>query len=475
MASPVKVARQLHDTNGFTERVTRGRGSLLSRKPDTEQYALSAQVGNIGWHTAAGEEIDSVWTQSPDPAWLWESVGDGYKCYFAPNDDTFDSGQIIRYVHPTSGEQVTFQTQQLQWTNDLNQISPIADPANISPTSLVDDTIRYNNAFGPGIDFLWHADTVLLKKELHINALTNLPTPPAFIISGGNPVLRLQFIFQRSSGVEIYIDDVLWNEKSNNPLQTTADVEFRLASTGEVLWKFRYPVAHDADMNKPALIAGYRASAQNLFVDVRVPWSWLETAVYPVIIDPTIDTGPAAGADDGRDNTAGSFDDNNTSDRIGQAAGQVWSIWVVFDGAVIPSGATITTSYAELEAAGNDSGVGTHNIYAVNEATAVAPTSDGDWTTDHANHTTNSISWQPGGGAVTDATRYQSGSLNAVIQEIVDDNGGVTGVHLHHDGIAGQNDWFTRLYESAAADAPSIYIEYTTGGGGNPWYAYAQQ
>jgi hypothetical protein len=65
MASPARDAKLRHEQAGFTEVVERGRGWLRSRNSSTGRYALTTQVGNIGWHRGAGpfteaDEVDTA-------------------------------------------------------------------------------------------------------------------------------------------------------------------------------------------------------------------------------------------------------------------------------------------------------------------------------------------------------------------------------------------------------------------------------
>src|SRR3990172_8992491 len=129
------------------------------------------------------------------------------------------------------------------------------------------------------------------------------PTPTSTIISGGNPVARLQFIFQVSNSINIFVNGVLWNRAVNNPVNTQGYIEFRHSTTGEALWTFNLPRSSSApieDQDPDELIGTFRLrrTGPNLFVEHRIPIAWLQAADYPIEIDTTIDEQVGTGSDD---------------------------------------------------------------------------------------------------------------------------------------------------------------------------------
>lgn len=467
MASPVREARLLHDSRGFTERFERGRGHLISRNPSTGQKAFTGQIGGAGWHTEALTEIDSDWVagQSPvDDPWLWVQKSADYHAYFAPGNDTFDSGQIIKYVHPASGEEVTFEATQLQWTNDLNQLQAIGDPANVSPT-ITGDKIRYDNAFGTGLHFEWECQTARLAKKLHIDARPTAPN--STIIAGGNPVLKLSFIFQKSSGVEIWIDGVLWDEKSNNPQASSGDVEFRLTSTGEVLWLFKRPWAKDGIGEAPNVVARYRAQAQNLFVDVLVPWSWMDTADYPMEIDPTYDSNVGSSADDAyerADDASFTYTNTQLNHKSNTAASDRYVSGMRWPSTGIAFENTIDVAYCTTKYDHNARDNVNVDIY----GEAVASAADYSTTQDVINRTlTTATVADPSGLGYTNVGKdvpHQSPSLVSIIQEIVDITSfnGVINLFYWGDTDEASGNCTAYSYDASTTNCPILHVEYTT-------------
>jgi len=236
-----------------------------------------------------------------DQPWLWKVEQAGYNLYALPGTDEFNAGQILRYVHPDSGQDVTFQPMQIQWRNTIGQIAPVGTPQD-EDVVLGEDTLSWDGAFGPGLNFVWEAQTTQLAKQLEIASLAALGTePPAWMDPDGLSLV-LQFMFQVSNDVQIWIDGQVWDKAS--PRITGAAVEFRAGDTP--LWWFRAANATDWNGSQVSGEMGFdRQTPKNLLVDVRIPWSWLQVATYPVYVDPTVNEVVGASADDAQESTVG--------------------------------------------------------------------------------------------------------------------------------------------------------------------------
>lgn len=287
--------------------VERGRLYLRHYHASSNTYILDTSLGAVHFGPQADQEIDTAWSPSAAP-WNYEMVRADFYVHALAN---FSSGQVVRYTHPATGETITFQPQQLQFRNDLNQIQALGDVQSVMGLAN-DDELRWNGAFGPDLDFIWNVQTERLAKYLIINNLASIGSPNSTIIAGGNPVLVLQFIINFSSNVDIYVEGARWNRQPNSSVTTTSVVEFRHNVTGETLWWFGIPNVHDQN-GSIQVTTHFRRTGSNLFVGVQVPWEWLQSAVYPVVIDPTIDLVVDASADDA-DETAGggSFSSTDT-------------------------------------------------------------------------------------------------------------------------------------------------------------------
>ena len=265
MANPAKKARdeaqEIWPGASVFERTRNGIKHQHPANPD--KFMLDTFIGAIHYGTNKDLEIETAWIDADsilDAPWQKKMVSADYNVFFGPGTQSFDAGQIIKYVHPGSGESISFQPQQLQWTNDLDQISAIENPQAVTP-AIDDAVLDFQDAYGPGIHFQWNAQTDALAKQL---ILTNKPAaPPQFIIDGGNPVIRLQFIFQKSGQVDIYVGGVLWDEKANNPVTTSEEVEFRLGN--DVLWVFRPAVSIDGTGEEIDATYRFRKTGPNNF------------------------------------------------------------------------------------------------------------------------------------------------------------------------------------------------------------------
>jgi hypothetical protein len=236
--------------------------------------------------------VDNSWEASVTP-WDWQMIHDDYQVRVKNN---IQDGQVIEFAR--EGETVYLQPSNLQWTNDLGQIQLISTPANISAlvgteaTELVagvtnnEGYINWNDTYGAGINFKWQCTPKKLAKVLEIESLSNLTLPESYIIDGGNPKLELNLIFAPSKNLEIYADNVLWNQTTK--VQTFGSVSF--VKDGKELWRFN-PLQYwcaDNGLRDGESVATLDINGGNLYISIQVPYSWLQSAVYPVYIDADI-------------------------------------------------------------------------------------------------------------------------------------------------------------------------------------------
>lgn len=455
MTSPARDARlQILDKYPQAEVHSRGRGWLKMHDPASGKYIFKTQTGGIGWHYGQdyANEVDTAWETGDSAPYRLKMVKAEYNAYAGLNDAiTFDAGQIVKYIHPATGENITFQPQELEWTNDLAQIAQIGAVQGVA-ASVSGDALTWVGAFGAGLDFKWRANTSKLEKLLTVQSGAAIGTPPQYIIDGGNPVLRLQFIFQRSSGVRVYVDGVLFSEANKASLTTANYIEFRSMATGATLWYFARPRAWDSVMSvSSGLLMRVRATAQNLFVEMRVPHAWLASATYPVYVDPTIDVDVGAGADDGMVGTGGEGTFTADAQCWTGNNSDVWHSWFRFTGISGLSGMTITTSYISTDWGAKYNSPACR-IYANDAEAPTAPTNYAGYT----------------GKALTAAYATWTGdytpspSLNSVIQELADSYNPSAIMIMPRDNSSASGAYYEYYpYDWGAVN--SLYIEYTEG------------
>lgn len=480
MANPAATARASAQSKWPGATVAqRTRNGILHQHPSNpNRYMLDTGLGPL--HQLDGvTEIDTDWVTSLTQPWLWEMANGDWQAYAMPGTTDFDAGQIIRYQNKSTGLGITFQPQQIQWTNDLSQIEAVADPAQVPGTVQDGDVLRWSDAFGPGRHFEWRAQSARMQKRVILDAMP--PAPSQFILDGGNPRLRLQFIFQVDSGLEIWVNGARWNRAPNSSRSSTATVEFRDAGTGQAAFYIPAPKAWDSNPEPVGALAianqthVFRQSGQNLFMEIHIPWSWLQTAVYPVVIDPTIDPIVAASADDawGRADDA-TFDSADTStfctSHTGASFDRHGGQRFTMTGPA--NGDTIDVAYMTVQFT-------TTSVDSINaDLMAIDTDDDVDFSTSataetRTPDTTATVFWS--GTDLGAGADVNSPSIVTVVQEIIDRGGWSSGNHItimargRSDTVV-STAWTS--YDGSSSVCPRLHIEYTVAGvAGQPMMA----
>lgn len=469
MASPVKDAKLKAQQIWPNATIhSRGKGHIIYQHPTNPRRKMEQMVlGGRGFHFGDGpfdetHEVDTAWIDAPpeDAPWQKKMVLADYHTYFGPGYTNFRSDPLIKYVHPASGESVTFQPMGLYFTNDLDDEQQISEPTE-GEVSIVDDLLTWANAYGPDIDFRWRNQSSTFAKFITVNNLSALGSPLPYIIAGGNPALRVEFIFEKSVGLEVWVNGVLWDEKSNNPQVTLGDVEFRLS--GESLWYFRSPRVEngDAEMATADIEMRLKKSGNDLFVEIRVPWSWLETAIYPVIIDPTIEPATAASADDGGEFSTGNTEYTGTADRIG---GNYDYTFLRFQCTGPASGDIVDVAYLSLYFGHANRDDPYCDIDAEDIDTSPTITSgSGNYNISGRTLTGNPVSWIESN---LPSTWNNTFSLVTPAQAVLNRGGWSSGNYMGWQlaDPAGNGDYVYRAYDYGS-NAPIFHLEYTEAGG----------
>lgn len=440
-------------------------------------YSWDGTIGSVHyWEDEQWKEIDNAFEPTLAP-WNWEMLKAGY--HIRVKED-FTAGQIIEFEK--QGETVQFQPMALEWTNHLDQIQPIAMPRGVTPAITNPEvdllpavgmpshqgTIRWDNAYGEGLDFEWRCTSTRLVKILEIENLKKLPVPEQYILDGGRPALRLNLIFDPSSGVGIYVGGELWDKKTK--WQTFRTIEFHKG--GEVLWGFM-PLKYwgsnlELEENEGQSVATLEKRGNKLYISIRVPYEWLQSAIYPVFVDTDIDEVVTDSGDDGRcKRPIGTFETAVTSSPVGSYSDTLWyDAFYRFTEITIPAGATVDgdglTSYVELYYGGSEGSPET-DIYLQNDADPAAPTSEAELDADYAARGTG-IPWDASGVAGYDP----SPELKTIFQELIDAQGGLSNAAvlvLHWHGIETGNNrqiWWHYDYNGGIR-TPKLHIEYTAG------------
>lgn len=310
MARPAFEARQKAQEiwPGATV-LSRGKRAILHQHPtESNKFMEDTQTGGV-WHIGNGpfteaNEVNTAWipTSAPeDSPYIRKMDLADYKALFGNANLLFTPAFPFRYINSATGDFISWQANaNLQWSNDQNSVANIGLTKQAISATIDDDELFFPGVYGSGIDFTLDLQTSRLVKKLSIASLATIGSPPQNIIDGGNPIMLLAFQFTRSAGVQIWVDGVQWAEATGqgNAVATVSTVEFR-NSAGTVLWATPPAWAFDANGNQPlSVITRFRRAGPSFFIEYRLAWSWLQTAVFPIVLDPTIDTIVAAGADD---------------------------------------------------------------------------------------------------------------------------------------------------------------------------------
>ncbi len=461
MANPAAEARAKAQTAWPGASVSRRGRNQIEHQHPSEPTRRMLDVATGPLHIEGTEtEIDTAWQPGTAP-WDREMVLADYNALAL---DDFSAGQIIKYVDPVSGEDVAFQPQQLQYTNDLDQIQAIADPQSVNAV-VTDDELYWTGAYGTDIDLRWQTQTARLDKRLIVQNLAALPAVQQFIIDGGNPVLRLQFIFQHSNGASLFVDGVEWDEKPNNPVETSGIVEFR-DSSGKVLWVFNLPRSDDLGVvdDESGDFVGtfrFRKTGPNVFVEHRIPVSWLQSATYPIEIDTTIDAQVGAGADDGSYGSNGtSYVNSGATIALGPSAtaDRAWFRWT---GVTIVDGSTIDAAHIELFF--RDAETGSEETESIGFDDLAAPAAPTDATdASGRTRTTTTVAWTIVGNSAN--AFFSSSEIKTVIQELEDSFDYSSGAAMQALVWETGETVRVRSYEHNTARAAKLHIEYTAGG-----------
>lgn len=447
--------------------------SLGSRK-----YTWDGTIGSVHYEDNGWQEIDNIFESALAP-WDWQMFKAGY--HVRVKED-FTAGQIIEFEK--QGETVQFQPMSLEWTNDLDQIQSIAMPADVIPTITNPEvdllpavgmlshqgTIRWDDAYGEGIDFEWGCCSTRLIKRLEIESLDKLPTPEQYIIDGGNPVLRLNLIFDPSS-LDIYVDGEVWNKQTKK--QTFDVIEFR--KNGETLWGFM-PLRYwgSGEDNEGQSIATLDKRGNKLYISIRVPYDWLQSAIYPVFIDADVDEQVGASTDDCfRRLGIPYFELTFSSLYVGAATATLYQYGNGMRFQTVAIEDTIDVAYLTLTARGASTSTNVKSRISaedVDDAPTFADDS-GAFDTRWAARTTERVDWDDIVSWVVD-TEYNSPSIVDVIQEIVDRGGWNSGqdIVLFWDDFDDRTSHSAvklrhgQAYDSSASKAAKLHIEYTAGG-----------
>lgn len=284
-------AALIRQENAGLDVVRRGRNFVEFALPDGKKRHV-ATIDPLHIRNQPDVEIDTAWEDGDGQPYFKKMVKSDYNVYAGLNSSvTFNAGQIIEYRQPDTNAWVKVQPQDLVWENEWGSTQYISAPQGVA-AQINDDILYWPGAYGAGRNFQWQAQTKRLRKDLILDSLAQLGAPPAWMTQE-LVQLRLQFLFEKSANVQIWYKSgeaeyQLWDEAT--PVQTNVRIEFRQGDTR--LWWFEPAHAYAADNADPFLLTTRLIrSGDVLFVEIVIPWTWLQAAAYPVVVDPTFTDG----------------------------------------------------------------------------------------------------------------------------------------------------------------------------------------
>jgi len=431
----------------------RGRNWIRHQHPtDPRKFILDTCIGPLHIN-GTNTEINTDW-QAVGGAWQYQMITADFHAF---SRDTLGVGTMYRYQDPATGEYVEFQPLALNWVNNANDSrQQITQPQSVAAQMVRGDILRFPNGYGAGRHLEYQAQTAGLKKTLTIDAPANLPAPTV-----ANPYLEIEFIIVKSSGVAEWIDTgsgyQQWDRSTKT--NTVNRVEYR-TSGGAVLWQFGLPIAWDSNRNVVTGIMQFRRQGANRYCTVRVPKTWLDTATFPIRLDPTIDAQVGASLDDcGRAGAA--FNNTGIANEYGNNGGNVSEGAHRWTGISGLSGATIDVSWISLYYDGGFAGSALLKVRAENAAAPAQITTYDDFIGRAL--TTAGVDWD---GTWTTDIWNQSPSLNPVFQELANSlNPTVIQVFVKDDGSTSGNYNKAYTYDIGAWGGANLHIDYTAGGG----------
>jgi len=402
--------------------------------------------------------IDGNIVSSDNPLFDYEVETGEYFAYFKDNPT---EGQVVKVVKNTT--EITFQPMALNYRNDLSQIEQISMIQSVtgSPT---ENQFKYENAYGNGLDLVYNYYHESLKEELIINQSTNIPTPAQYILDGGNVTLDLDFILEYD--YKIFIDNEEWDKSSD---KITSNEVLIKDSEDNIIYKFPKPYAYDSNNSQQLLKYFFKKQGNSLYIIIKTPYSWLQNAVYPIKIDPTI-TLQTADAENLEDTWIRAFfpDNNDGGDEtinfdatagLGNSYGLYkFDISSILEADLTMNNATLEVYYIGVESPEN----ATIGIFEYDNQT---------WVEDSM--TWNNFTSGNKGDNLVNHSRNSSGSIGFeswnvtswVLEEYFNNNDNVSFLSqvLDYEGVAGFTNHFKHKTKEDAttSDRPKLTIDYT--------------
>jgi hypothetical protein len=235
-------------------------------------------------------------TQAQEPAQSPIRPGFGWAPIdFSSYAGGFTGGQIYNITCPSninSGSGVSYSYAnytltyylsggKMQWTSadatKTKAIGAVLSSAGAIQSDGEHNKVAYANAFlNTAVEYRAYSIGV---KEVFV--LSELPTNDGKI---ADSYLEYTGELTWDSGLSVWVDGIEYPDKT---FTTNSSVDFKDVATNETVFSFLAPVAWDNLGSQCSAVYDVKVSAGKVQYGLRVPYSWLGTAVFPVTIDPS--------------------------------------------------------------------------------------------------------------------------------------------------------------------------------------------
>ena len=148
--------------------------------------------------------------------------------------------------------------------------------------------VSYPNVYGEGLSLEYQINTRYVKEDLVIDDSSNLPVAKSSL--GSNPELEMNFLMTTTTK-HFIVDGVEWDIDSVNTITTSNRILIN-DNNGNTIYVLDVPVAFDSAGAQVVGKYTLRKDGNDIAISVKMPYSWFksEDRVYPIRVDPTIDT-----------------------------------------------------------------------------------------------------------------------------------------------------------------------------------------
>jgi hypothetical protein len=225
------------------------------------------------------------------PGYSLMAVNDNYKAYFKANSATSKATMIQKNGYQF---QLDISTSQLHWySSTYNAIMGMQKEMNPQNTLIntSGETVTYLGAWS-NTNLQYSAGVDTLKETLVIYAVS-APSSTSIIPD----YLQYSANCYYDNTLTIVADGVSYLHPTNQRFTTSGEIAFN-DPTGKMVFSLPVPYISDSSVNinpagqfpSNAILGTYAVTANNgvLIINIRIPKSFIDSAVYPVYFDPPV-------------------------------------------------------------------------------------------------------------------------------------------------------------------------------------------